>query len=618
MPQPVLPPPNLLLGVPDSDGFASWYQNQDKVVSQILKWLMAPEPKFMCASLPTGSGKSLIAALSSVLFNRRAVVLTATKGLQDQFLSDFKPTGFEDMRGQNAYLCNDMPDSGITVDRAACHAGYRCSLMRGGCAYYDRLSIAGKSPLVVTNYAYWLAQQALVQGPGLGLRDFMVMDEADQAFSALESFLTTHISLEECRQAGVVMPHESVRPETWSDWRAWAHEHLPAVWSLETNLKAAMEYFELEIVDALTAQLTDREHILIDRVRKLWALTASNRPGEAAAARVKARELMESYGITEESGQYTIKSKTTGDQLIRIRWTKATADEIEHIRVVHGMVQKLEQIRGGVGEWVWQTTDGRRRGGGFGMLFTPVWPGEYARLIYGKAKKVLIMSATLTPKTADLLGIKESSRTWLEVGSGYPPAHTPIRHVSTIRVDYKATDVDMRSWVSRMDQIIERRQDRKGLILPVSYRRGQIVLQNSRFAEYMVTHSAGGVVQAVEKWRRSKAPSILVSPSIARGWDFPGDECRYIIIGKIPFADSTSTVAKARQASDKGFAGFEAMQTLVQEAGRGTRNQSDWCEVFILDDNWSWFYNRNHQFAPQFFKDRLLRRSDVVPPALEV
>ena len=62
---------------------------------------------------------------------------------------------------------------------------------------------------------------------------------------------------------------------------------------------------------------------------------------------------------------------------------------------------------------------------------------------------------------------------------------------------------------------------------------------------------------------------MLVSPSVTTGWDFP--EADYLIIAKIPYPDTQPKVVKARIEEDKEWAAFTAMETLIQEAGRGSR-----------------------------------------------
>ena len=54
----ILPPPYRLFGsdVEGVEQFSKWYPGQDKTMSKLIEWLYGPK-RFMCASLPTGSGK---------------------------------------------------------------------------------------------------------------------------------------------------------------------------------------------------------------------------------------------------------------------------------------------------------------------------------------------------------------------------------------------------------------------------------------------------------------------------------------------------------------------------------------------------------------------------------
>ena len=141
-------------------------------------------------------------------------------------------------------------------------------------------------------------------------------------------------------------------------------------------------------------------------------------------------------------------------------------------------------------------------------------------------------------------------------------------------------------------------------------------MQRSRYNSIMMSHSREDVIRMVERFRESKAPSVFISPSVTSGWDFPEDDCRYIVIGKIPYPDTRDPVMKERTKDDKDWTSFMAMETLVNEAGRGTRSRLDKCEVLIVDDSWKWFYPSYKQFAPTWFQDRVVGSVASVPDPL--
>jgi ATP-dependent DNA helicase DinG len=270
---------------------------------------------------------------------------------------------------------------------------------------------------------------------------------------------------------------------------------------------------------------------------------------------------------------------------------------------------RLKTIAASHGEWAWERTTR-------GLAFSPIWPEEYAASLYLDVPKILLMSAFMTPKVADMIGVP-ADRSWVAVQSTYPAANTPVRHVKTAAINRHSTDAHMGIWAARIDQLIDRRLDRKGVVFTVSYSRRDYLMSHSKHSDIMVSHGTDNVVEMVEKFKRSKPPAVLVSPSVTSGWDFPGDTCEYIIIGKIPYPDTRPAVVRARHDQDRDWTAFSAMMTLVQSAGRGTRGPGERCEVWVVDDTWRWWWPANKRFAPTWFAERVaMESSDYVegPP----
>lgn len=239
-------------------------------------------------------------------------------------------------------------------------------------------------------------------------------------------------------------------------------------------------------------------------------------------------------------------------------------------------------------------------------------------LLFQGAKKVVLTSATLTPKTLDLLGIPPEEVTWVEMPSTFPVARRPVIWVPTCRVDMRMTDLHWSMWADRMDQIVSQRPNWKGVIHTVAYARAKQYLQRSGCKDRLLVPGPGELAKAVGTFRASKSPLVLVSPSVMTGWDFPHDQCRFQIVSKLPFPDTRSKIVQARQELDKDYGFHLMMQNLVQAVGRGMRDETDWCETFIIDDNWQWAGGLKYRgFAPQWFW-AAVRKAAVLPPPLQV
>jgi len=289
---------------------------------------------------------------------------------------------------------------------------------------------------------------------------------------------------------------------------------------------------------------------------------------------------------------------------------KASAVARDRVYELEELVDGLERVgRMNPEHWVVE----QRKGTEWGRVwdYDCVWPGSWAesRLFVG-VSKVVLMSATLRPLTMRMLGIpvdKGEFREWPRV---FPATHTPIYHVPTVRMKYGVGEEELRKWIGRIDEIIESRLDRKGLVHTVSYARQQYLLAHSRFARHFVVNTntntntdseSETAASVVERFKSMDAPAILVSPSFGTGWDFPGRTAEWIIVAKIPIPPAVSKVMQARKERNKQYIDYLAMQDLVQSCGRGTRSAEDRCEVFIVDDSIRWFMLRNKKLAPGWF-----------------
>lgn len=550
-----LPSPSQLLG---AGNWTDWYPGQYQLLEQSLSWYDS-DARFLGLSVPTGGGKSASSLLLSKLTDARTAVLTATIGLQHQYQRDAKAIGGVVVIGQRNFPC--ILVNNLTADEGPCHDGLPCAV-REQCPYRVQLKKALDAKLVITNYAYWLAQTNF--SSGLGDVQLLICDESHQAFSCMENYLTIFISKLDIQPLGIDFPNVEGIPDSpktrlskianeqepsegpaetpgsmWNVWRSWAEVSVP---------------------------------IAADAVNKI---------------------------------EQEIKGFRSRNQSVPSHVSRA-------YRTTNGIHARLLRLSSVGEQWVIQKTY-------HGYRFVPKWVSTYSQHLFHDIPKVVLMSAILSHRSADYLGVPPSgARTWIEVGSHFPPENTPIWHIPTARINYRTDDYGSTIWCSRVDQIIQRRLDRKGIVFTVSYERAKMLLSRSRFKDIMFTHSTSDVVQVVEKFKKAPAPAVLVSPSVTTGYDFPMDISghgvpQYIVIGKIPYPDTRDLVTKARHEEDKDWTSYMAMETLVQSCGRMTRSESDKCEVLIIDDNARWFVFKFSHFAPAWFRARVKGSLETVP-----
>lgn len=236
-----------------------------------------------------------------------------------------------------------------------------------------------------------------------------------------------------------------------------------------------------------------------------------------------------------------------------------------------------------------------------GYQFDPVRPGRYSEaMLLLRMPNILVVSATLRPKTLFMIGIAKATFDFKEFDSSFDPKRCPIYYVPTMFVDVKHPDKSM-LWI-RLDQVAARRTDRKGIVHTTSYNYRNEVLQASRFAPSMIINEQGEAATEMVRFYKDSPPgTILVTPSVGAGYDFPGRECEWQFVCKIPFPDGRAKILKARQEDDPEYGPYQAMTKLVQTFGRGMRYDLDQCENFIGDRHLEWFLPRYGHLAPRSF-----------------
>ncbi len=502
------------LGAPEK--FSSWRPGQDTAFQHLID----STKRFDVLSLPPGVGKTLIGVLYAQLLGLPTVILTATKGLMEQYTEDFP--NVTELRGMNNYPCKlanelriDKKKRDVMCDEGPCLDGDKCAYKEDGCFNFDQYRKAVKSPIVISNYALWFS--LLSSGKDLGERMLLICDEAHDAPSILASAIGADF-----RESELDIPDFPVMPL----WAAWAEDKIK------------------EVKEALMGAQTGWE-------------------------RRKLRDL--------------------GRRLFRISVAR--------------------------GDWVWSK---RMMGKEKGISFEPLWAAEFAEAwLFRGIQKVVFTSASVTPQTLGYLGLTSKDFLFLDLPSPFPPARRPIIHVPTVRINQRTTEGELRIWVTRHDQIIRGRLDRKGIAHPVSYKRAKFLKEHSEYKDIMlVPWTSEETQEAVREFKLRDPPVLLVAPGIHTGYDFPYDLARYQIIGKIPFPDMTDKIVAARIKADDGYMLWSAVTKLQQTTGRVMRAEDDWGETFIIDNLIAspWIMKKNVKLFSKWWLEAF-RVQAVIPQA---
>lgn len=563
-------------GLPEK--FGEWRPEQASAIDEVID----STERFIALCLPTGAGKSLIPFAVSSMLGLRTVILTSTTQLQDQYLEDFRAlessSGFADLRGRGRYDC--------------------LALMPGGefCESEDGVEDGA------TGVGIGPAQsQSPTQSPSAEAGPCRVGVECTLKDSGCRYYDAVRVA----RTSSVVVT-------SYAKW-------------LTADINAEMGRFDLLVLDEshrapdelASALAVELEYWEVESLLGLRWPTPKRQGGEDGGGNIRdwilwARSSLPKLKLKLELINARIRSASSSRSVKR--------ELISEARNLKALDKKLTSLAAIKGQWVADdlvgvSGKGERRVRG--ARFDPVWPAPYAEdQLFRGIGKIILASATVRPKTLEVLGIALGESRFVEYPSSFPVARRPVTIVPTVRMSYKMTEREQEQLIAMVDEAIETRIDKRILIFSVSYARAKMIVASSRFKSIMITHGPGGLKRAIEEFRRREPPVVLVGPAMHTGVDFPMTDAEVGIVVKVPFPDLRSRVLKARILSDKEYGNYLAAQDLVQTPGRGMRSAKDRFETLILDAHASWFIFGNKRLFPKYFLDAVRKSPNGLPRPL--
>ena len=229
----------------------------------------------------------------------------------------------------------------------------------------------------------------------------------------------------------------------------------------------------------------------------------------------------------------------------------------------------------------------------------PTWGYQHKGLLFQHGKKFLIMSASMIPALiAETMGIENygvyEAHNDFDYGRN-PVFVKPVGYITSRNPHYDRLS-------SFIDNHISTTQF-SGVVHTSSDRQTAEILNRTRYPERFIWPKGAGRAAAFARFKaESNTGRVLISASAYEGQDFVGDECRWQVICKVPYADLGNAQVKARRQERPEIYRLEALQRIQQACGRGMRGPDDWCANYILDATVIGLYEKYGAFLSANFR----------------
>ena len=105
----------------------------------------------------------------------------------------------------------------------------------------------------------------------------------------------------------------------------------------------------------------------------------------------------------------------------------------------------------------------------------------------------------------------------------------------------------------------------------------------------------------LEKHKKSKQKTILVSSSMSEGVDLKGNLSCFQVLCKVPFPYLGDKVVKKKMSRWDWWYTTETIRSIIQSIGRSIRSENDKALTYILDGDWNRIKNKSSGMLPSNF-----------------
>lgn len=241
------------------------------------------------------------------------------------------------------------------------------------------------------------------------------------------------------------------------------------------------------------------------------------------------------------------------------------------------------------------------------LEFKPVDVSPYSNdMLFKFGRHVLMMSATIVNRDVfcDTVGVSRDDVAFLSLDSPFPVQNRPIVYAPVGSMAQNDIDASLPKLVEMVKLILDEHKKEKGIIHAHTFRIANFIKKNIK-SNRLLIHDSSNRDEVIQKHMQSKAPTVLISPSLSEGIDLKDDLSRFQVICKVPYPYLGDKLVKKRMLKNKQWYPYQTAKTVVQSVGRSIRNEDDHAVTYILDDNWERFFRQNSHLLPDSFRKAL-------------
>ena len=242
----------------------------------------------------------------------------------------------------------------------------------------------------------------------------------------------------------------------------------------------------------------------------------------------------------------------------------------------------------------------------FKFIFKPIDISHYAKqYLLDYADYIIFMSATIISHEgfSISLGLPFEETVFIKEESPFPVENRPIIFSPAGSMSYKAIDKTLPQMVKMLEAIFENHKSEKGIVHTHSNKIAYYIKNNinRKFKRRILLAFGEDREKMLEKHKKSKEKTILISSSMSEGVDLKGNLSSFQVLCKVPFPFLGDKVVKKKMNKWDWWYNTETIRTIIQSIGRSIRSEDDKAVTYILDGDWKRIKSKSLGMLPSNF-----------------
>lgn len=238
------------------------------------------------------------------------------------------------------------------------------------------------------------------------------------------------------------------------------------------------------------------------------------------------------------------------------------------------------------------------------------------KFLHSTAKNRVLMSATVggyEAYTANC-GIHyieknegEDSVSYAVIPSTFDFSTSPVNFLNRYKMSYREKEESFPHIKELIYSICKKFNGQKGMIQTGSYQNAKEIYDGAppEVRKRLLLYNNSKEKTSTITLHQMSKDTILIGPTLVEGIDLPGDQCRFIVIAKVPYPVITDKYVKKKMELFPAWYNSTTSNIIIQGIGRGNRFKEDSCTTYILDACFLSLYNATKDQYPTELQNRI-------------